>query len=200
MTNTRNTMPTNTSTTALLGERNKGNKEAEAQLIERMYKELHRLAHHYMRKERPGHLLQTTALVHEAYIRLANDKKTVFQNRTHFLAVAANTMRHVLVDFARKRNCIKRDGGIQISLEDAFAFSDEQSWQVVAIDEALTRLEQWDPRQAQIVELRLFAGLTIEETSKVLDVSTTTVKDEYQHAKAWLYCELSKGFETAGGQ
>ena len=110
-------------------------------------------------------------------------------------------MRRVLVDFARKRNSAKRGGGVQtISLEDAFAFTDEQSWQVVAIDEALTRLEQWDLQQAQIVELRLFAGLTIEETSKIMGVSTTTVKDEYQHAKAWLYCELSKDLNTAGAQ
>lgn len=194
-------MPGDISTAALLGERNKGNKEAEAQLIERMYKELHRLAHHYMRRERPGHLLQTTALVNEAYLRLANDSKLVFQSRTHFLAVSANTMRRVLVDFARKRNSEKRGGRVQtISLEDAFAFTDEQSWQVVAIDEALSRLEQWDPQQAQIVELRLFAGLTIEETSKIMGVSTTTVKDEYQLAKAWLYCELSKGLKTAGAQ
>lgn len=199
MTGTRYGMPKDISITALLGKRNQGDREAEAQLIEAMYKELHRLAHCYMQGERPGHLLQTTALVNEAYIRMAADWKTDFKNRQHFLAVAANTMRRVLVDIARKRDCAKRGGRVMtISLEDAVVYTDEQSWQVAAIDEALTRLEQLDSRQSQIVEFRLFAGLTIEETAKLMSLSETTVKNEYRLAKIWLYDQLSKALGMAG--
>src|SRR5215469_11077235 len=128
MTGTRYAMPKDISIAALLGKRNQGDREAEAQLVEAMYKELHRLAHCYMRGERPGHILQTTALVNEAYIRIAEGQKVNFKNRQHFVAIAANTMRRVLVDIARKRDSIKHGGRVKtISLEDAFVYTDEQS-------------------------------------------------------------------------
>ncbi len=201
MTDTRYGMPQDISITALLGKRNQGDREAESQLVELMYKELRRLAHCYMRKESPGHILQTTALVNEAYLRFAQDRKTKFKNKGHFLAIAANTMRRVLVEIARKRDSIKRGGRVQtISLEDAFVYTDEQSWQVAAIDEALRRLEKLAPRQCQIVEFRLFAGLTVEETAELMGISVSTVKSEYRVAKIWLYDQLSKSLEKAGGQ
>jgi RNA polymerase sigma factor (TIGR02999 family) len=170
-----------------------GNKEAEAELIPLVYDELHRLARHYMRGEREGHTLQTSALVNEAYMRIMGEHRIDWKNRAHFFGVSAQIMRRILVDHARSRDAKKRGGAAQkISLENAFVYSDEQSWQVVAVHEALTKLFQWDPRQCRIVELRFFAGLNVEETAEVLALSPTTVKREFQHAKAWLYGELSK--------
>lgn len=201
MTEEKDAMPKDLSITALLGKRNQGDREAEAQLIELMYKELHRLAHHCMQRERPGHILQTTALINEAYLRMAKNEKAGFNDRQHFLAVAAKTMRRVLVDIARKRDSTKRGGRMTtISLEDAFVYTDEQSWQVAAIDEALKRLEKLDPRQSQIVEFRLFAGLTVEETAELMSLSLTTIKNEYRLAKIWLYDQLSKSLVKAGVQ
>ena len=179
--------------TILLAQLRQGDKQAEAQLIPMVYNELHRLARHYMRGEREGHTLQTSALVNEAYMRLMGEHGIDWKNRAHFFGVSAQMMRRILVDHARHRDAKKRGGAAQkISLENAFVFSDEQSWQVVAVHEALNKLADWDARQCRIVELRFFGGLSVEETAEVMDMSPTTVKREFQHAKAWLYGELSK--------
>ena len=183
--------------TVLLTELRKGNKEAEAELIPLVYNELHRLARHYMRGEREGHTLQTSALVNEAYLRLMGEHGVDWKNRAHFFGVSAQIMRRVLVDHARNRDAQKRGGDVQkISLENAFVYSDEQSWQVVAVHEALNKLTECDVRQAHIVELRFFGGLSVEETAEALDLSPTTVKREFQLAKAWLYGELSKNIKA----
>lgn len=183
--------------TVLLTELRKGNKEAEAELIPLVYNELHRLARHYMRGEREGHTLQTSALVNEAYLRLMGEHGVDWKNRAHFFGVSAQIMRRVLVDHARNRDAQKRGGDVQkISLENAFVYSDEQSWQVVAVHEALNKLTEWDARQSHIVELRFFGGLSVEETAEALDLSPTTVKREFQLAKAWLYGELSKNIKA----
>ena len=183
--------------TVLLTELRKGNKAAEAELIPLVYNELHRLARHYMRGEREGHTLQTSALVNEAYLRLMGEHGVDWKNRAHFFGVSAQIMRRVLVDHARNRDAQKRGGDVQkISLENAFVYSDEQSWQVVAVHEALNKLTEWDVRQAHIVELRFFGGLSVEETAEALDLSPTTVKREFQLAKAWLYGELSKNIKA----
>ena len=150
-----------------------------------------------MKRERPGHSLQTSALVNEAYLRLMGEHGVDWKNRAHFFGVSAQIMRRVLVDHARNRDAQKRGGDVQkISLENAFVYSDEQSWQVVAVHEALNKLTEWDARQAHIVELRFFGGLSVEETAEALDLSPTTVKREFQLAKAWLYGELSKNIKA----
>lgn len=183
--------------TNLLVELRKGNKEAEAQLIPLVYNELHRLARHYMRGEREGHTLQTSALVNEAYLRLMGEHGIDWKNRAHFFGVSAQIMRRILVDHARNRDAQKRGGDVQkISLENAFVYSDEQSWQVVAVHEALNKLVEWDARQAQIVEMRFFGGLNVEETAEAMNLSPTTIKREFQLAKAWLYGELSKNLSA----
>jgi RNA polymerase sigma factor (TIGR02999 family) len=179
--------------TVLLTQLRKGDKDAEARLIPLVYNELHRLARYYMRGERQGHTLQTSALVNEAYLRLMGEHGVDWKNRAHFFGVSAQIMRRILVDHARTRDAQKRGGDAErISLENAFVYSDEQSWQVVAVHEALNRLAEWDPRQAQIVELRFFGGLNVEETAEAINSSPTTVKRDFQLAKAWLYGELSK--------
>src|SRR5437660_1568999 len=179
--------------TALLAEVKRGNKQAEEQLIPLIYKELHRLSRHYMRGERDGHTLQTSALVNEAYMRLAGEHKVDWKNRAHFFGTAANIMRRILVDHARTRDAQQRGGSVEkVSLENAFVYTDAQSWQVVAVHEALNKLQKWDERQCRIVELRFFAGLNVEETAEAMSISPTTVKREFQMAKAWLYGELAK--------
>lgn len=179
--------------TELLVQLRAGNKEAEARLIPLVYGELHRLAHHYMRGEHDSHMLQTSALVNEAYMRLAGQQGFDWKNRAHFFGVSAQIMRRILVDYARKRNAEKRGGSLEkISLENAFVCSDEQSWQIVALHDALNKLAQWDERQCRIVELRFFTGLSIEETAEVMSLSITTVKREFHLAKAWLHGELSR--------
>lgn len=179
--------------TELLTQLRSGSKEAEAKLIPMVYDELHRLAHHYMRGERDSHILQTSALLNEAYMRLAGQREFDWKSRAHFFGVAARTMRRVLVDYARNRDAEKRGSGLRkISLENAFVYSDEQSWQILALHDALNKLAQWDERQCRIVELRFFAGLSIEETAEMLSVSSATVKREFQLAKAWLHGELSQ--------
>lgn len=182
--------------TGLLARLKQGNKEAEAELVPLVYKELHRLARRYMRGERHGHTLQTSALVNEAYLRLAGERDIDWKNRAHFFGVSAQIMRRILVDHARTRNAQKRGGPAQkVSLENAFAYTPEQSWQVIALHEAMNKLAEWDPRQCRIVELRFFGGLDVDETAEVLGISATTVKREFQHAKAWLYAELNKSAE-----
>jgi RNA polymerase sigma factor (TIGR02999 family) len=159
-------------------------------LLPVVYDELHRLAHHYMRGERQGHTLQTTALVNEAYIRLVDLERMQWRDRAHFFAMAATLMRRILVDYARERSRDKRGGGVSVtSLDEQIAVS-KASVDVVALDEALDRLAAMDQQQSQIVELRFFSGLTIEETAEALDLSPATVKREWTSAKAWLHQQL----------
>jgi RNA polymerase sigma factor (TIGR02999 family) len=160
-------------------------------LVPLVYDELRRLAHHYMRGERPDHVLQTTALVNEAYLRLAGLSQMEFHDRTHFFAMAATQMRRILVDHARERNRDKRGGGVQVtSLSDLAADVPDGAVDVSALDEALVELSRFDARQARIVELRFFGGLTMEETAKALDISPATVGREWLSAKAWLHHHL----------
>jgi RNA polymerase sigma-70 factor, ECF subfamily len=152
-----------------------------------VYQELHRLAHKHIRKERPGHTLQTSALVNEAFVRLVDQKDVHWQNRTHFFAIAAQMMRRILVDYARSRRYAKRGGNArQVTLNEELIMSDQRSEEVVALDEALGELANIDERKGRVVELRFFGGLSIEETADVLSVSPGTVMRDWTLAKAWL--------------
>ena len=163
-----------------------GDQAARDELMPLVYEELRRLAHHYMARERPDHTLQTSALVHEAYVRLVGHE-THWQSRAHFFGIAARLMRQILVDYARKRRYAKRGGDARrVSLDEAMIVSDERAADVVALDDALKSLAEIDPRQSQIVELRFFGGLSIEETAEVLAVSPGTVMADWTLAKAWL--------------
>lgn len=186
--------PTSThEVTQLLIEWSNGDKAALDKLIPLIHEELRRLAHHYMSRERPGHTLQTTALVDEAYVRLVNRKDVHWQNRAHFFAIAAQLMRSILVDHARSHAYAKRGGGARkISLDETMIVSQQRAAEVVALDEALKELANFDPQQSRIVELRFFGGLTIEETAEVVDLSPATIKREWSTAKAWLYRALAK--------
>jgi len=173
--------------TQLLVDWGAGDKAALDKLMPLVYGELRRLAHHYMRRERPGHTLQTTALINEAYLRLIEYRKMQWQDRAHFFAVAAQLMRRILVDSARSRLDAKRGGGVQeLPLDEAAAVSQEKSAEVIAVDDALKDLSALDPRKSQIVELRYFGGLNIEEIAEALGISPTTVQRQYRIAKAWL--------------
>ena len=164
-----------------------GDQAALEELTPLVYGELRRLAHHYISRERPGHTLQTSALVNEAYLRLVEQKGIDWQCRAHFYGIAARLMRQVLVDYARRRGYAKRGGGARrVSLDEALVVSDERAAEVVALDEALESLAKLDPRQSQIVELRFFGGLSIEEAAEVLGVSPGTVMADWTVAKAWL--------------
>lgn len=179
---------------ALLRAWSDGDQQALQALTPIVYEELHRLARHYMRRERSGHSLQATALVNEAYMRLADYKRMQWQDRAHFFAVSAQVMRRILVDHARRRN-VKRGRGIHhVSLEDVVVVGpdEESDTDLVALDEALIGLTRIDPRKAQIVEMRFFGGLTLEEISEVLKVSTVTIKRDWRAAKAWLYQALTR--------
>ena len=176
-----------------------GDQSALAELTPLVYEELHRLAHRYMGGERPGHSLQTTALVNEAYVRLIDWKNVRWQNRAHFFGVSAQLMRRILVDFARARGNGKRGGRAQrVALEDAPAVSDDRGTDLVALDEALHALAELDPRQSKVVELRFFGGLSIEEAAEVLKVSSATVRRDWSLARVWLLRELSKTGEGEG--
>jgi RNA polymerase sigma factor (TIGR02999 family) len=178
--------------TQLLKDWSGGDEGALGKLIPLVQPELHRLAHHYMSRERAGHTLQTTALLNEAYLQLVDDPKRNWQNRTHFMAAAAQLMRRIIVDYARERRSLKRGGGaLKVSLDDAALVTEKQSEELLALDEALERLAVQDPRKSQIVELRYFGGLTVEETAEFLKLSHRTVKREWRMAKAWLYRALS---------
>ena len=178
--------------TNLLIELKNGNRDAESRLMPLVYGELRRLAGLYMRGERPGHTLQATALVHEAYLRLVGHEDVDWQNRAHFFGVAANLMRRILVDHARAKQAKKRGGGDQkVSLDQAVLVRPEAPEQFLALDEALERLAKRDPRQARIVELRYFGGLSEEEAAEVLEVSVRTVKRDWSVARAWLYQQLN---------
>jgi len=173
-----------------------GDEAALDELTPLVYEELHRLAHHYMSGERAGHTLQTTALVNEAYLRLIDWKNVQWQNRAHFFAVSAQLMRRILVDFARARGYDKRGGGVRAeALDEAALVTDEKGTDLVALDEALGALAELDERQARIVELRFFGGLTNEEVAEVLKVSEGTVRRDWSLARAWLHRELSSNDE-----
>ena len=179
--------------TRLLQEWSDGDETALEQLTPLVHDELHRLAHQHMRREGPGHILQTSALINEAYLRLVEHPRIRWENRAHFFGIAARLMRRILVDDARKRNSAKRGGSlIQVPLDKATSLADEQAANVAALDEALMRLEMIDARQGQIVELRFFAGLSIEETASVLRVSPGTVMRDWTFARAWLRNEMTR--------
>ena len=183
---------------ALLRAWTDGDQRALAQLTAIVYNELHRLAHYYMKRERAGHSLQTTALVNEAYLRLVDFKRMRWQSRAHFLAVSAQAMRRILVDRARRRN-VKRGADVEhVSLDAAAVLCTDRSDDFVSLDDALTALGERAPRKAKVVELRFFGGLTVDETAEVLQVSPITVMREWKSAKAWLYRELAG--PTANGQ
>lgn len=179
--------------TQLLIELRKGDKNAEAKLIPLVYRELRKLAAHYLRGERPGHTLQATALVHEAYLRLTQLQTIDWQSRTHFFAVAAQIMRRILIDHARAYQAVKRGGPREaVSFDDALSMCNQQSQQLLALDTALDQLAKNDPRQGRIVELRFFGGLTEEEIGVLLGISPRTVKRDWRVAKAWLYQEVNR--------
>ena len=178
--------------TLLLQRWSEGDKSALEELTPLVYDELHRLAHQHMRREQPGHVLRTTALVNEAYIRLIDQSQVHFQNRAHFFGIAARLMRQILVDNARRRKVAKRGGGmITVPLDDVKALAQQQAANVLALDEALMTLAKKDPRQCQIVELRFFGGLSIEETAEVLKVSPGTVMRDWTFASAWLKSQIA---------
>jgi len=178
--------------TRLLADWSGGDKSALERLIPLVQPELHRLAHHYMSREPIGHTLQTTALLNEAYLQLVDDPKRNWQNRTHFVAAAAQLMRRIMVDHARERRALKRGGGaIKVELDDAALVTERRSEELLALDEALEKLAALDPRKTQIVELRYFGGLTVEETAGFLQLSQRMVEREWMMAKAWLYRALS---------
>jgi RNA polymerase sigma factor (TIGR02999 family) len=172
---------------------NQGDDRALERLIPMVHDELHRLAHHYMRGERPGHTLQTTALVNEAYLRLVDSSRVRWQDRAHFFAVSAQLMRRILVDFARARQKLKRGGdNVQLQLDDALVISREPSPELIALDDSLKTLAAFDARKSKVVELRFFGGLSVEETADVLNVAPITVMRDWGLAKVWLLRELDK--------
>lgn len=178
--------------TLLLRDLSGGEDAGTERLLPLLYEELHRQAETFMSRERPGHTLQPTALVHEAYIRLSRESGQKWKDRAHFLAIAAIAMRRILVDHARARSTQKRGAGCSlVTLVDSLTSEAPQSVDLLALDEALTRLSRLDARQGRVVELRFFGGLKIEETAEILDVSPKTVKRDWRHAKAWLRRELT---------
>ena len=176
----------------LLAQWRAGDEESLRRLIPLVYNELRRLAHHHLRRERPGHTLQTTALVHEAYLCLMKQQPMDFENRTHFFGVCANLMREILVQYARRRKAAKRDAGYRLTFDGAVELPESRSLDLVALDDALHELAKLDPQQSRIVELRFFGGLSIEETSHVLGISPATVKRHWTTARVWLYDEISR--------
>jgi RNA polymerase sigma factor (TIGR02999 family) len=179
--------------TQLLVELRTGSLDAQTRLVPLVYKQLHRLAAHYMKRERAGHTLQPTALVNEAYVRLISQEAVNWRDRAHFFGVAARLMRNILVDHARTRQAGKRGGHAEkLPLDEAFEVSPQRSQELVDLDDALRSLEQLDPQQGRIVELRFFGGLSVEETAEVLDISTRTVKRDWSMARAWLHDALTK--------
>jgi RNA polymerase sigma-70 factor (ECF subfamily) len=178
--------------TQLLGDWRGGDERVLEKLIPLVQPELRRLAHHYMSRERAGHTLQTTALLDEAYLLLADPSKPSWENRTHFFAAAAQLMRRIMVDHARERQALKRGGdALKVTLDEAALVTKRRSEELLALDEALERLSAQDPRKSQIVELRYFGGLKVEEVAQFLKLSRRTVEREWNMAKAWLYRALS---------
>jgi RNA polymerase sigma factor (TIGR02999 family) len=182
----------NDNITELLVGYGRGDKDALDRLMPIVYEELRRQAARYLRKERPGHTLQTTALIHEAYVRLVDQHDVQWQNRAHFFGIAAQLMRRILVDHARTKKRVKRGGSdVRVSLGDADVAVKAQDLDVVALDEALQRLAAIDEQQSRVVELRFFSGLSVEETAEVMGISKATVKRDWSMAKAWLHRELT---------
>ncbi|MGE5644832.1 MAG: sigma-70 family RNA polymerase sigma factor [Acidobacteriota bacterium] len=178
--------------TQLLVSWSEGDESALDRLTPLVYDELRRLAGRYLRNERPGHTLQSTDLVHEAYLRMVDQQSVRWQNRAHFFGIAAQMIRRILVDHARRRHALKRGAdAVKLSLDEAIAASGQRDFDLVALDEALENLAKLDPQQSRVVELRFFAGLSIEETAEVLSISPATVKRDWTTAKAWLYRDLS---------
>jgi RNA polymerase sigma-70 factor (ECF subfamily) len=179
--------------TQLLNRLADGDQQAAAELVPLVYNELHRLAVRRLRHERPNHTLQATALVHEAYMKLAEQPGARWQNRAQFFAVASQAMRRILVDYARTQQRAKRGGKqLRVTLEDVCVVSPRITEEILAVDESLARLEKVDPRQARVVELRYFTGLTTEEAAEALGISAKTVIREWNVAKAWLYADLKE--------
>lgn len=178
--------------TQLLSKWQEGDEQALNDLVLIVYPQLRHLAHQHLRKERSDHTLQSTALVHEAYLRLEKQGALKFENRSHFLAICSQLMRQILVEYARGRRAAKRDGGIKLALEGIVAAAKSRGTDLIALDDALTQLAKLDTQQARIVELRFFGGLSIEETAVVTGVSTATVKRDWAAARVWLYRELNK--------
>ena len=177
-----------------------GDHTALDKLMPLVYEELRRLAHHYMNRERPGHTLQTTAIVHEAYMQLVNQRSVKWQNRAHFFGIASHLMRRVLTGYARSRQCAKRGGEThQVSFDEAFFVSEERSAEIVALDDALNSLAKIDERKSRIVEMRFFGGLSNEETAEVVGVSPGTVMRDWTLAKAWLRCEMDNEAQDGSG-
>lgn len=184
--------------TELLHRWNQGDREAMDRLMPIVYDELRRLAAGYLKAERPGHTLQPTALVHEAYLRLVRQDRVEWQNRAHFFGIAARMMRRVLVDHARRRQAEKRDsGGFRLTIQIGEVLEVPRDPELLELDHALGRLERLDADQARVVELRFFGGLTVEETATVLGISTATVKREWRTAKAFLRTEIAEGHSGA---
>lgn len=178
--------------TRLLSDLQHGADGAADRLMRVVYRELHELAEHFMRRERPDHTLQPTALVNDAYLRLMGQRETSWQNRSHFFGIAAQAMRRVLVDHARKARAGKREGGERVTLDESVAESPQRSIDLIALDDALNRLAALDPRQARVVELRYFSGLDIEQTAAVIGISAATVKRDWTFARAFLQRELER--------
>jgi len=186
-------VPNKAGVTELLKAWGEGDEGALAQLAPLVERELHRLAHKYMRREAPGKTLQTTALVNEVYVRLIDIPEVSWQNRAHFFAVSARMMRRILTDFARSRQYLKRGGGaVQVSFDEALCVSQEKDADILAIDDALNQLALLDARKAQVVELRFYGGLSVEETAEVLKISEQTVLRDWKFAKSWLMRALSE--------
>jgi RNA polymerase sigma-70 factor (ECF subfamily) len=178
--------------TQLLGDWSGGDAGALEKLIPLVQPELHRLAHYYMSRERAGHTLQTTALLNEAYLQLTDKTPLRWQNRTHFMAVAAQLMRRIMVDHARARHALKRGAGaIRVTLDETALVTEERAEELLALDEALEKLAEFDRRRCEIVEMRYFGGMTVEEIADVLKVHPNTVMRDWRAAKAWLYAELT---------
>lgn len=196
----RGSMDTPGEITELLRELSAGHNEVVDRLVPLVYGELHRLAQHYMAREKAGHTLQPTALVHEAYLRLINKRDLAWQDRMHFFAVAAREMRRVLVEVARLRHAKKRGGADaqRVDLDEAMIFSDENLSELLVLNDALERLAAIDPRQREIVDLRFFGGLTIEEVGQSLRLSPRTVTREWNFAKAWLHAQLIGDADRGG--
>ena len=182
------------SVTRLLAAVGQGEAAAQEKLWAVIYDQLHTLARRQMADEPPGRMLQPTSLVHEAYLRLFGDEAVQWANRRHFFAAAARAMRRIRVEEARRRRCLKRRGGRQrVSIDEAATVLKQDPTEVLAVDEALNRLQEVDPRQAQVVQLRYFAALTVDETAHALDLSPKTVNNEWRFARAWLHRQLTKG-------
>ena len=182
--------------TQLLADWGKGDRSALDKLFPLVHSELRRIAQRQMSQERPGHTLQATALVNEAYLKLAGQQGFDWQNRAHFFAVCAQVMRHILIDHARAHARDKRGGGaVKVSLNDALVVVEDQTAHFIALDEALRVLERLDPQKGKIVELRYFGGLSVDEAAEVMNISPRTVRREWQRAKAWLYRMMTEGIE-----